>query len=399
MIRIVLLSTIAATLLFGEMIDTLIDYALRNHPSLAAVAHRIEAADARVAESGLWKNPDIAFTINDIALSHPTRRSLEPMQFEAVTFKQSLPLFGKTHLRQDVARMQKRLRQADLYDAEVTLALRIRLAAYRLKELTLRMAILDRYLALTRQSIALYNDAIATDGTSHAKGMRAQLALYTLKIRKKHLEALAEATRERLFYLVGKPIKRIDDTLEITKPKSLAYYMKRLENAPQLIRTKRRADIAASKSRLRRAEEIPDPYLKAGYYHRNAFEDYATISVGISAPIYGRERYETEASRKELLAARSAYIDKRARLRSQILQTYTLHKEAYETYRILQNESLPQLRHIQDLRRIAVEKGSDLPELITILEERLMLEEKCIAARSMFLQTAAQLDAAIGVSR
>ena len=36
-------------------------------------------------------------------------------------------------------------------------------------------------------------------------------------------------------------------------------------------------------------EKHPDPYVQVGYVNRTDFPDFASISVGVSLPIYGTE--------------------------------------------------------------------------------------------------------------
>ena len=143
-------------------------------------------------------------------------------------------------------------------------------------------------------------------------------------------------------------------------------------------------------------DATPDPYVQVGYYNRTHFEDYASVSVGFSLPVYGTEKLNSEIARKESLETQSAALDYKSFLRSEIHANFTKLKEAYRIYKIIQAKSLPQINHMLSLNAAAVEEGADLFTYTNILEQKLTLEEESIAVKAEFQRTKAKLDALIG---
>ena len=95
-------------------------------------------------------------TINDIQFDDPTDRGLEPMQYNAVNFKQQFPWFGKLDARRTFAQAQKRVILHSYEAAKIALAEKIRITSYTSKELEARIRINNRYKRLAQQNIDLY---------------------------------------------------------------------------------------------------------------------------------------------------------------------------------------------------------------------------------------------------
>ena len=93
--RVILLTLCTVGLLQAQSIDQLIKQSLENHPSLQTIKYRLSQMDERIEISQNFSNPDLSFTLNDIQFDDPFSRDLEPMQYQAINFKQKFPWFGK----------------------------------------------------------------------------------------------------------------------------------------------------------------------------------------------------------------------------------------------------------------------------------------------------------------
>jgi outer membrane protein TolC len=380
----------------AQSIQSLIRESLKKHPSLQTIKHRLSAMDEEITKSRKWQNPDLSVSINDIQFGDISNRSLEPMQYEALNIAQRFPWFGKLDARERVAQARKHL-LLDNYDAaKVALALQIRNTAYTIKELERRIAIGKKYIQIEKQNIQLYSDTIATESMSHADSVTAELSLSKIEVKLERYRSLLKAQQERLSYLVQSKVEHIDDPLRIKRPPSLAYYLARLEHNPAYRMKASQDTIARENKGLIDLEAIPDPYVKVGYFHRNAYEDYAGITVGISAPLYSTEALNSEIARKEQLATRSALIDYRSQLESEIRTAYVRLKEAYRIYHIIKEKSLPQVNHMLELSTDAIKSGADLFTYTNILEQKLFLEEEQVAVTAEYLKSEAKLKALTG---
>lgn len=394
--RIFIILFFSFALLQAQSINQLIGQSLAKHPSLTTIKYRLSAMDEKIAKSQNWANPDLAFTINDIQFSDITNRSLEPMQYQAVNFRQKFPWFGKLEARKHYE-SEKRHEILDSYKtARVQLALQIRTTAYTIKELEARIQILHKYIQLARQNIQLYTDTIATDNMSHADSITAELSLSKIEIRKERYRSILQTQQEKLAYLVQRKVSNISNTLSIQNPGSIGKYLKRAVNNPtyQMKLTQNRA--ARASKHVVDLEANPDPFVQVGYFNRADYEDYASISVGFSVPLYGTEALNSEIARKESLATQSAALDYKSFLDSEIHANFTKLREAYRIYKIIQVKSLPQINHMLELNAAAVEGGADLFTYTNMLEQKLALEEERIAIKAEYQRTKAQLKALTG---
>ena len=394
--RIFIFIFLSYSLLQAQSINQLIAQSLKKHPSLQTIKHRLSAMDERIEKSQLWANPDLSFTVNDIQFDDISNRSLEPMQYQAVNFRQKFPWFGKLDARKAYEKEKKHIILDSFNAARVQLALQIRTTAYTIKEIEARIHILRKYSQLTRQNIQLYTDTIATNGMSHANSITAELSLSKINIRRERYNSILQSQKEKLAYLVQRKVSTISNKLSIQKPGSIGKYLNRVINNPtyQMKMTENRA--ANANKKLIDLDANPDPFVQVGYFNRAAYEDYASISLGFSVPLYGTEELNSEIARKETLATQSAALDYKSFLDSEIHANFTKIREAYRIYNIIQAKSLPQIDHMLELSSAAIIEGADLFTYTNILEQKLALEEESIAIKAEYQRTKAKLKALTG---
>ena len=397
--RTILLTIVVTGLLQAESVGQLITHALKKHPSLQAINHRLSAMDEKIAESTRWNNPDLILNINDIRFDDLSNRSLEPMQTQGLTLKQRFPWFGKTAARERLTRERKHLLTDSYAMAKVKLAEEIKKSAYTILEIRQRLKIVNDYEKLTQQNIDLFNAYTATSAKSHSNSMSAELLLSRLHIRKERYRAVLKSQEAKLRYLVQKKHLSLNGTLHISPPKPLGYYLSKLKENPIYQKARTQTRVAEANHKLKTLDKIPDPFVQIGYQNRQEFPDYGSIAVGVSLPIYGSEALESEAARKEALAAQSALIDYRASLESQIRTAYAGMMEAYRIYRIIKEESLPKLAHMFELNEASIQNGEDLFTYTNLLEQKLDLVEEQTVAQATYLRRKATLTSLIGATR
>ena len=395
-ISVTLSLLLSSALLQAESIQQLIHYSFQKHPSLRAIEHRLSAMDARIAKSRNWSNPEMILNMNDIRFDDPANRGLEPMQYQAVNYKQRFPWFGKIDARESFTRAQKSV-IADSYSiSKVKVAYEIRTTAYTILEIKERIRIVGQYERLTKQNIALYDSYISTDSMSHSNSMSAELLLSRLHIRAERYKAVLKSQEAKLAYLVQRKNVSVSDSFRMVKPRSLGYYLSNLEHNPAFKQKLSQTKLANANSDMKALEVNPDPFIQVGYFNRQEYEDYASVSVGFSMPIFGSKKLETEAARKDALAAKSASLDYRYALESEIRVNYAKMKEAYSIYRIINNDSLPKLQHMFELNEASIESGEDLFTYTSLLEQKLDLDEERTVAKAAYLRTKAKLKSLIG---
>ena len=385
-----------STMINADSINQLIQESLEKHPSLRAIQYRLSAMDKRIENSQNWSNPELILNVNDIRFDNPTNRALEPMQYQAINYKQRFPWFGKLDAKERYTYALKDVISDDYEISKVKLAQQIKLTAYTIIEIKERISIVKNYEKLTQQNIALYDAYTATDTMNHSNSMAAELLLSRLHIRMERYRAVLSGQKAKLSYLVQKKNISIAQHLSVHKPKSLSYYLSNLFNNPSYKKTLSQKEVASRNSEVKALDVNPDPFVQIGYFNRQEYEDYASISVGFAMPIFGTEKNEAEAARRDTLAAQSASLDYKFALESEIRTNYAKLKEYYNIYNIIQKDSMPKLKHMFALNEASIKSGEDLFTYTNLLEQKLDLDEERTVAKAAYLRLQAQLDALIG---
>lgn len=383
-------------LLQAQTLDSIIEYSLSNHTSLKSMQERLSAVENERSISRNFSNPDLSFTVNDIQFDNPSDRTLEPMQFSAVNIKQKIPYFGKRDAQTQKVQSQQRFLDMSLENLKVELAKEIKITAYSLWEVQKRADILDSYIEITNRNISLNEAYNITSSNTHLALMSAKLALSEQKIKKSSLLSLKNALYEKLSYLTGKKVDDLQLSLHVDEPKSLEFYRDKISDSSAL--HVKNAEVAIQKAQLH-IQELSgkiDPYIQAGYYYRENHPDYASISIGASLPLYGTEKESEEAARKLLLAKSFEENDLKEKLSSQIAQLYEKMQSDYQVYKIITDESMPQIEHLFALVEDSVKNGDTLFEYTDMLSKKLKLEEQLIDVTAQFNKTKASLDALTG---
>lgn len=394
--RLIFFILLVAGTVQAKSIQQLIDIAIKNHPSLQTIEHRLSAMDDKIEKSQNFSNPDLSLTINDIHFENPTDRTLEPMQYNAINFKQQFPWFGKLDARKTFTQAQKRVMMDSYEAAKTALAEEIRMTAYTMKELEDRISIVNRYKTLAQQNIDLYTAYASAENKSHTDSMSASLMLSKIKIRAERYQMILKSQKAKLKYLVQGKVSTVSDSLKIKRPKPIGSYLSKIDNNPKFKMKLSERNVADANKAIHDLSVTPDPYVKVGYFNRKEYPDYASVTVGISLPLYGSEKLNSEAARKEALAAQSASLDYRYSLESEITIMYAKLNEAYRIYTILHNESLPQLEHMFELSQSNIQNGGDLFAYTNLLEQKLALEEELVSIKAEYLRTTAKLKSLTG---
>ncbi|MCF6201590.1 MAG: TolC family protein [Hydrogenimonas sp.] len=359
---------------------------------------RIAAADYTIERAKNFDNPVLGLGINDIRLDEPANRSLERMQTQSVKFSQKIPWFGKRDTKEAIKKTAKRLLFASLKEAESMLFARIKQSAYRLWETERLIEITRQTIALTEQNIELFEayTASSDSGNTHMGIMSAELVKSRLKTSLKRLIAQKERILALLSYLSFRDVRDVEVDLSyrnIPPLKDLILMAKKspivkIEEAKELIEN-RRLDLSRLQSGI-------DPVVSLGYFQRSSYEDYISIGIGFSLPIYGTEESEVQERRALLLAQRSRVADSKKRVVSKVKGLLAEAKSSQEIVNIIENESLPQIDHMFDLIRSDIAAGGDLYKFVDLVEQKLRLDAEAISARAKYYITLAEIEAILG---
>lgn len=377
-------------------LSLLIQNAKDSHLSLKVIRQKIKAIDYEYQTTKNFSDPIVSLGMGDIQFQNPTNRSLEPMQFSAINFKQSIPFFGKRSANGKEVEAKKQIAVMDLQQTKVKLVEGIKITSYDIWQAEQLLRITNKYIDLTKQDIRLYSSYSSSDSDSHIQIITAELLLSELKIQKSNFSAIIKGLYKKLSYLSNMNVSHVKLNMQITKLKSLKYYLRlELQNKNYKLK-KARLQEADADIKIKKLAYYPNPYVKVGYYHRQQFKDYASVTVGFSLPIYGTQRLNEQKSKMIALSRDSDVINFKDKLHSKIAQTYANLQNSYQVYQILSTQSIPQVQDMQNVSNAYIKSGTSLFVYIDTLKKQFLLDEQNIIAIASYHKRVAILDALIG---
>jgi outer membrane protein TolC len=394
--KIVFLWLVIATFLNAQTLDALISSSLENHGSLKSIKESLEALEHEKEISRNFSDPEVSLSIDDIQFANPTSRTLEPMQVSSLNIKQQIPYFGKRDAQTQMVESKKKLLSMDLEDLKTELAKEIKMTAYDIWETEQELHITDSSIDIIKQSISLNEAYYITSGDTQSALMNAELSLSEQKIKRNSLLSQKNALYQKLSYLAGEKVQELELTLDVQEPKALTFYQEKIAGSTLLHVKDAELGIAKADLHIKELSQKIDPFIQVGYYYRENYPDYASITVGASLPLYGTQKASEEEAKKLLLAKGFEESDLREKLSSESAQLYEKMRNDYMSYKILNNESMPKIEHLFELVQSSEKSKDSLLEYLEILNKKLKLQEELIKVTVDFNKTQAFLLALTG---
>lgn len=264
------------------------------NPSLQAAWLRADAALARVPQAGALPDPLLSFGF----MNRPVQdvgRTDQPMTMNAVTLSQRFPWPGKLGFSEERA---DHLAQAEQLEAE---ELERQLLA-RVKSVYYELAYMDRALLIMGETRELLRDFLQVSSSRYAVGaglqqdvLQAQVAVAQMTEDITVVEQKRLAMTARLNALLGRdatdPVGALDllaagaELPTVEKLMELA-----VERRPALRAARRQVQAAEAGYRAARRALYPDLTVSVGYGQRPQFDDFTTLTFGISIPVFAGSR-------------------------------------------------------------------------------------------------------------
>lgn len=382
--------------LLAVSLETLIQNAKNNHQSLKTIEQRVSAIDDSIDISQNFADPLISLSINDIQFNDVTDRRREPMQSTALNLQQRIPYFGKRDAKKKKLNAQKEVAQLSIDEMKVKLVKAIKITAYSIWQIEEELKIIDEYFKLTKQNIKLSSGYASSDSKSHMSIMSAEMTLSELRIKQSRLHGLVNGFYKKLSYLSAMEVKELEVSLEILPHKHINIFSREKHQNVSYKSKVASLKVAQEEIKVRELDKYSDPILKAGYFYREKFNDYASVSVAFSLPLYGTQDLQIQKAKKLALANKSEIADFNSLLQSQLSEVHSKIEDSFRVYDIIHNQSMPQIEHMFELSSSSIKNGDELFIYINLLERKLSLDEKSIAVVAAYNKYLAQLEALVG---
>ncbi len=324
--------------------------ALERNPTLAQAISAVRAAEGRRLQAGLYPNPTVGYTGEEISAIDPARHSQHYLFVE-----QRIVTAGKLTLGRGVA-AQEQAQAAAGQEAQRRLVLNnVRLLFYE----TLGA---QRALELRRELERLAQEAVGTSEQLYNVGQadRPDVLEAEVEAQRAALEAVRAANDlERSWQVlaaeVGEPDLRrapLAGDLEEGIPRldQEAMLATLLRESPEVAMAKARLERAEEALRLARALPVPDVLLSGGFgYNIEADEPEAFLKVGLPLPLFDRNQGNIAAARAELDGARQEVRRLELALRARLAAAFTTYQSALQAVGRYRTGILPRAREAYEL--------------------------------------------------
>ena len=142
MLRILLSSFLASSLLSAVTIDELVKNSFEKNYDLKSLNKSIKVADEQIKVSKNWENPMLAFKINNIGLNKPLSNQKE----YGVELSQVIPIGRTLDIEENIAKKDRNIKQFDLEDKKLELESKIYEYSYNILILEKRYKLIENYL-------------------------------------------------------------------------------------------------------------------------------------------------------------------------------------------------------------------------------------------------------------
>lgn len=367
-----------------------LDRAMQTHPALAAAGYEIAASEGALDQARRWRNPEAAFTTEDVRRDRAT-----------MTAQLNIPLElgGKRAAR---TRAAEAARDTTAQDAAV---LRAELRA------DVTRAFFDLLIAQERLSLAQASDTLAAEAES-AAARRVQAgkvspveqtkagvarASAAIELRDAHAE-LQVAQRALAAFWGDTPFAPEADgsaeTLPIVPPEARAA-AGALEATPRAVRARLEVERRQALANVERSKRVPDVTLTVGAKRDSAANNNMAV-VGIAVPLPLFDRNQGSLLEAQRLADK-AFEDYRALQLQQgaaLAQDVARLDAARATVQSLRANVLPGAQRAYDAARIGFDAGKF--NFLDVLDAQRTLFQ----ARSQYLAALARAhQAAAGIDR
>ncbi|WP_236593244.1 TolC family protein [Nitratiruptor sp. YY08-26] len=207
------------------------------------------------------------------------------------------------------------------------------------------------------------------DSSYHLALMQSKIFLSDLKTTQEELVFLQTKALHTLSYLASQKITRIDPIQDIEIDKKIFPQIEKLQEK------KRYQQLLAKRYLL---DEKSDINLNVGYFQRANFDDYISIGISISLPLYGTEKLRSQEAKIEAMSIESKKQDVQIYVQEEIVSLYEQLKTLQTQITLLQHRSLKEVDHSLDLVRSRISSGDMLYKYLDTLKSKFAIELKLI---------------------
>jgi outer membrane protein TolC len=352
MFRIVLLAGLcaSASAQTPPALKSLMEDALRRNPEVLAAEKKLMASRQRPAQLASLPDPVLSagYTSNGGPLPG---QGLGVIPTAAIGFmvSQTLPAAGKLRLRRMIAQAEAEGVEREYWQAQLSVAARVKQAWHRLHHAWEQLALLERNQALLERILRVTEARYAVGKAAQVDVLKAQTQLLLLEARREKFE---QEKRSREAELNALAVRPLDSAIE--RPPTMTAHeagatLEQLYAAvkaasPILAREEKNVQRTELALNLARKDGSPDYTVSAGYFTMGRMPDMYQVRVDVPLPFFTRQRQRAAAGEQvhSLEMARRGYQAAGNTLMFRVKDDYLLSAASWRLLRLYSTTLIPQ---------------------------------------------------------
>ena len=387
MLRILLSSFLASSLLSAVTIDELVKNSFEKNYDLKSLNKSIQVANEQIKVSKNWENPMLAFKTNNIGLNKPLSNQKE----YGVELSQVIPIGNRLDIEKSIAQKDRNIKEFDLEDKKLELESKIYEYSYNILILEKRYKLIENYLKNIEKLEELYTSLYKYQKASLNEVLNTKVSYLDLKLELDNLKTTIDNLYLNLELISYEKVQTIDDRIDIKEINKASINQELIITHPKVKTLEEDSSKYKEMASLEEAKKYSNVTLSVEYM-QNAEQDYGNVSVGIPLPLYKTENIN---ALKAKLNSNETNDKLDSFIHNLSLQTNiylnNLNQSA-RNYRLIQKEIIPLKQKIQE--NIENYNSFDMvkpEESINNLNELITYETKALDEALKYYESYSQL--------
>ena len=343
MLRILLSSFLASSLLSAVTIDELVKNSFEKNYDLKSLNKSIQVANEQIKVSKNWENPMLAFKTNNIGLNKPLSNQKE----YGVEITQVIPIGRTLDIEESIAQKDRNIKVFDLEDKKLELESKIYEYSYNILILEKRYKLIESYLKNIEKLQELYSSLYKYEKASLNEVLNTKVSYLDLKLELDNLKTMIDNLYLNLELISYEKVQNIDENIDIKEINKASINQEFNLTHPKVQTLQEDSLKYKDMANLEEAKKYSNVTLSVEYM-QNQEQDYANVSVGIPLPLYKTENVNA-------LKAKLNSNETNDKLDS-FLHNLSLQSDIYlnnlnqsaRNYRLIQKEIIPLKQKIQE---------------------------------------------------
>lgn len=343
MLRILLSSFLASSLLSAVTIDELVKNSFEKNYDLKSLNKSIQVASAQIKVSKNWENPMLEFKTYNIGLDKPLSNQKE----YGVELSQVIPIGNRLDIEESIALKDRNIKEFDLEDKKLELESKIYEYSYNILILEKRYKLIENYLKNIEKLEELYSSLYKYQKASLNEVLNTKVSYLDLKLELNNLKIMIDNLYLNLELISYEKVKNIDENINIKEINKTSINQEFKLSHPKVKTLQEDSLKYKDMAKLEEAKKYSNVTLSVEYM-QNAEQDYGNVSVGIPLPLYKTENINA-------LKAKLNSNETNDKLDS-FTHNLSLQSDIYlnslnqsaRNYRLIQKEIIPLKQKIQE---------------------------------------------------